>query len=90
MIIIGNSGRYLLPYWKVVCEDRNDSGEITTVNRATNRSSPTPNSGATSLHLIGDCLMYIETSANKKGQNVFLHFRTNRYYSKYEYHILLK
>ena len=42
--------------------------------RSTKSSSPTPNSGAKGLSLIGDNFMCIETSSNIYGQNVFCSF----------------
>ena len=40
--------------------------------RSTKTNSPTGNSGATSLPPIGSACMYIETSSNKHGSNVFV------------------
>ena len=42
--------------------------------RSTKRNSPTGNSGASSLLPIGNSFMYIETSSNNHGKNVFVSF----------------
>ena len=57
VIKVGNSGVYLLPYWKIVCNDKNNSGKITNFIRATKTNSPTGDSGATSLAPIGSAFM---------------------------------
>ena len=68
----GNNGGYLLPYWKILCNDKNNSGKITNFIKSTKRSSPTGNSGATSLPSVSTAFMYIETSSNIKGSSVFV------------------
>ena len=67
----GNSGGYLLPYWKIVCNDKNGNGKIQNFIKSTKSSSPTGNSGATNLPPIGSAFLYIETSSNNNG-NVFV------------------
>ena len=74
VIKVGNSGGYLLPYWKIVCNDKNNSGKITNFIRATKTNSPTGDSGATSLAPIGSAFMYIKTSSGNNGNNVFVSF----------------
>ena len=69
----GNSGGYL-PYWKFLCNDKNNSGKITNFIKSTKSSSPTGSSGATSLAPIGNAFMFIETSSNNHGNNVFVSF----------------
>ena len=71
IIKTGNSGGYLLPSWRIFCNDKNNNGKITNFIRATKSNSPTVESGATSLSPIGDAFMYIETSSNNHGSNVF-------------------
>ena len=66
----GNTGGYLLPYWKIVCNDKNNSGKIQSFIKSTKTNTPTGYSGATSLPPIGSALMYIETSSNNHGSNV--------------------
>ena len=66
-IIKYGNGSYLLPRWKVVCNDKNNNGVTTNFIRATKTNSPTNNSGATSLPPIGTAFLYIETSSNNHG-----------------------
>ena len=58
----GKTGGHLLPYWKIICNDKNNSGKIQSFTKSTKTNSPTGDSGATSLPPIGDAFMYIETS----------------------------
>ena len=68
----GNTGGYLLLYWKIVCNDKNNSGKISNFVKSTKTNSPTGDSGANSLPPIGNTFMYIETSSNNKGESVFV------------------
>ena len=68
----GNTGGYLLPYWKILCNDKNNSVKISNFNKSTKTSSPTGNSGATNLPPVGNAFMYIETSSNNHGDKVFV------------------
>ena len=70
----GNNGDYLLPYWKILCNDKNNSGKISNFIKSTKTSSPTNNSGATSLPSVGTAFMYMETSSNNNGNSVFVSF----------------
>ena len=70
----GNTGGYLLLYWKIICNDENNNGKIQNFIKSTKSNSPTGNSGATSLPPIGDSFIYIETSSNNNGNNVFASF----------------
>ena len=70
----GNTGGYLLPYWKIIGNDKNNNGKIQNFIKSTKTNSPTGNSGATSLPPIGNIFMYIETSSNNTGDNVFASF----------------
>ena len=74
VINVGNSGGYLLPYWKIVCNDKNNSGKIINFIRSTRMNSPTGDSGATSLPPLGAAFMYIETSSNNNRNIVFISF----------------
>ena len=56
----GNTGGYLPPYWKIVCNDKNNNGKIQNFIKSTKSNSPTGDSGATSLPPIGSAFMYIE------------------------------
>ena len=69
-----NSGGYLLQNWVIECNDMNNNGEIQNFIRSTKTNSPTGDSGATSLPPIGNSFMYIETSSNNNGNNVFASF----------------
>ena len=66
-----NNGDSLLPNWRLYCNDRNNNGNINNFLQSTQTNSPTGNSGATIRPPIGDSFMYIETSSNNFGQNVF-------------------
>ena len=66
-----NIGKSLLPNWRIFCHDRNNNGNIQNFIRSTKTSSPTSNSGAIILPPIGDAFMYIESSSNIFGPNVF-------------------
>ena len=58
----GNTGGHLLPYWKIVCKDKNNNGKIQNFIKSTKTNSPTGDSGATSPPPIGNAFMYIETN----------------------------
>ena len=68
----GNTGGYLLPSWRIYCNDIINNGTITRFVKSTKTSSPTSQSGATSLPPIGTAYMYIETSSNNHGDSVFV------------------
>ena len=68
----GNNGGYLLPYWGIVCNDKNNNGKITNFIKSTKTNSPTGSSGASNLPPVGSAFMYIETSSNNNGNNVFV------------------
>ena len=67
-----NNGGYLLASWKIKCNDTNNNGKIQNFIRSTKTNSPTADSGATSLPPIGDSFMYIKTTSNNHGENVFV------------------
>ena len=74
----GNTGEYFLPYWKIICNDKNNIGKIQNFIKSIKTNSPTGDSGATRLPPIGNAFMYIETSSGNHGKNVFCSFeRTN-------------
>ena len=64
-----NTGGYLLPPWRIFCNDKNNNGKIQDFIKSTKTNSPTGFSGATSLSPIGDAFMYIETSSNNSGSD---------------------
>ena len=70
----GNTGGYLLPYWRIVCNDKNNNGKIHNFIKSTITNSPTGKSGAMNIPPIGNAFMYIETSGNNNGENVFCSF----------------
>ena len=67
-----NSGDALLQKWKIYCNNKNNQSRINDFKKTTKTNSPTGFSGATSLSPIGDAFMYIETSSNNHGSNVFV------------------
>ena len=71
----GNMGGYLLTYWKILCNDKNNSGKIQNFKKSIKTKSPTGDSGATALLPIGSAFMYTETGSNNSGNNVFVSFQ---------------
>ena len=72
-IIRKGNGQYLIPRWKVVCNDKNNNALTTNFIRASKTTSPTSHSGATSLPPIGKAFIYVETSSNNHGhERVFV------------------
>ena len=69
-----NIGGYLLQHWTIKCSDKNGAGEIQNFILSTRTSSLTASSEATSLAPFGDSFIYIETSANNHGPNVYCSF----------------
>ena len=67
---MGNGRVYLLPSWRIFCNDKNNKSKITNFIRATKTKSPNGFPGAESLPPIGNAFMYIETSSNNHGENV--------------------
>ena len=66
-----NNGGYLLQNWNIICNDKNDNGKIQHFVRSTKSNSPTGDSGSSSLPPIRNAFMFIETSSNNYGDNVF-------------------
>ena len=56
------------------CNDKNNNANIDNFLKSTKTNSPTAYSGAESLPPIGNSFLYIETSSNNKGDNVFCSF----------------
>ena len=69
-----NSGDALLQKWKIYCNNKNNQSRISDFIKSTKTNSPSSYSGATSLPPIGSSFMYIETSSNNHGSNVFVSF----------------
>ena len=70
----GSTGLYLLPYWKIICNDKNNNGKIQNFIKSTKSNSPTGDSGATTLPPIGSAFMFLETSSNNNGNILFCSF----------------
>ena len=70
----GIAGANLLQNWNIIANDRNNNGNIHNFVKSTKTHSPTGFSGAESLPPIGNSFMYIETSSNNHGNNVFVSF----------------
>ena len=69
-----NSGGYLLQNWNIKCNDKNYNGKIQNFLKSSKTTSPTGDSGADSLPPIGTAFMYIKTTSNNHGNNVFVSF----------------
>ena len=67
-----NIGSDLLQKWNIKCINKNNQSRISDFIKSTKTNSPTGFSGATSLSPIGNAFMYIETSSNNHGSNVFV------------------
>ena len=67
-----NIGSDLLQKWKIKCNNRIHQSRITDFIKSAKTNSPTGHSGATSLPPICISFMYIETSSNNHGNNVFV------------------
>ena len=61
-----NTGGYLLPGWRIFCNDKNNNGKIQDFIKSTKTNSPT---GHSTLPPIGISFMYIETSSNNSGND---------------------
>ena len=70
-IICPNSGGYLLQKWNIKCNDRNNKGKIQNFIRSSINTTPSPDTGSINLPPIGNAYMYIETSNNNHGLNVY-------------------
>ena len=67
----------MLQNWVRYCNDKNGKGQLSNFIKSTKTNSPTGDSGATILTPIGKCFMYMETSSNNDGDNVFCSFERN-------------
>ena len=67
-----NSGDALLQKWKIFCNNKNNQYRINDFIKSTKTHSPTGFSGSESLPPIGNSFMYIETSSNNHGDDVFV------------------
>ena len=67
-----NNGGYLIQNWNIIAKDKSNNGKISNFIRSTKTNSPTGDSGANSLPPIGNSFVYVETSSNNNGNNVFV------------------
>ena len=67
-----SKGGYLLQNGIIKCNDKNNNSEIQNFLKSTKTNSPTGYLGATSLYPTSNSFMYIETSSNNHGNNVFV------------------
>ena len=67
-----NIGSDLLQKWNIKCNNRNNQDRITDFIKSTKTNSPTGFSGAESVPPIGNSFMYIESSSNNHGDDVFV------------------
>ena len=67
-----NIGSDLLQRWNIKCNNKNNQSRINDFIKSTKTNSLTGYSGATSLPPIGTAFMYIETSSNNHGDDVFV------------------
>ena len=67
-----NIGSDLLQKWYIKCNNKNDVSKVGDFIKSTKTSSPTPDTGASTLPPIGTSYMYIETSSNNHGDKVFV------------------
>ena len=74
VIRVGNNGSFVLPLWKIICNNKNNNGKMNNFIKTTRTISPTSQSGATILPPIGDSFMYIETSGDNHGDGVYVSF----------------
>ena len=68
----GITGVSVLPYWKIIGNDKNKNRKISNVIESTKTNSPSSQSGATSLPPIGNSFMHRETSSNNIANNVLV------------------
>ena len=67
-----NIGSDILQKWNIKCNNKNNQSRITDFIKSTKTNSPTGYSGSTSLPPVGNSFMYIETSSNNHGDDVFV------------------
>ena len=67
-----NIGSDLLQKWNIKCNNKSNISKLGDFIKSTKTNSPTGYSGASSLPPIGNSFMYIETSSNNHGSNVFV------------------
>ena len=65
-----NTGQSLLQKWVLNCVNKIYNGKINTFLKSTTSSSPTAESGASSIPPIGWSFIYMESSGNNHGANL--------------------
>ena len=71
-IISPNKAGYLLQGWTILCNNVNGTGKLGDFVKSTQSSSPTGDSGCKFFKsTIGTAFMYIETSSNNHGSDVY-------------------
>ena len=69
-----NKGCTVLPRWRIKKNNKVNGSKIGNFLKSTKTSSSTGNSGASNSSPIGNAFMYVETSSNNNGENVFVSF----------------
>ena len=69
VIRVGNIRSMGLPYWKCICNNKNNNGKITNFIKTTKTKSQTGSTGATSSPPVGSAFMCIETSGDNHGHS---------------------
>ena len=64
-----NTGQMLLKNWMLRCLNKTYTANIITFPKSTTNTSPTAESGASTIPQIGWSFMYVETSSNNHGAN---------------------
>ena len=67
-----SSGSDLLQKWKITNRNSNNEMKIGKFLKSTKTSSPTEDTGATSLPPIGNAFMYVESSSNNSGNHTYV------------------
>ena len=67
-----NVGSDLLQKWNIKFNNKNNQSMLSDFIKSTRTNSPTNDSGASVVPPIGDSFMYIETSSNNHGNNVYV------------------
>ena len=65
-----NIGSDLLQKWNIKCNNKINQSKITDFIKSTKTNSPIGHSGSTKLPLVGNSVMYIETSSNIHGHEI--------------------
>ena len=69
-----NDGKSSLQKWKNIYSDMNGNRRLNIVKKTKKTSSPTGDSGATTIPPLENSFMYVETSLGGHGFNVFVSF----------------